>query len=466
MATFSVSDAVGSGFRLIGRRPFSVFFWGLAYLVLSLGPTLAVIAYMAPDMGAMFAEGLKHAHQEGMAGAPFDPTRFMGFRSRMMLFQPVLMLSSLVSVAVLTGAVFRAVLERRNSGFAYLRLGAQEFWLALLRVAMGFLAVLLLIAIAIPVGGITAAAFFAAKSAQANPVELAAIVTAGCLIGAVLLIWIVLRFSLAAPMTFAEREFRLFESWTLTKGQAWKLFGLLILLLLIMMGIELALGAVSVAVVFATMGAALWRPEHVQAFFDQPVDVWARALAPWAAVGLVIMTYLTGALSAIFLAPWASVYQQLTESGSPPPAAWMPAPPPPAPAETPPVAPALHDEPADHHAAPAHAEDAGQGHEETGHAESQVVDVAHGDAHAEDHHDEPAHDHAEEAHDGEHHAEDAHGEAAHVETPHTDEAHGDDHHAEAAHDAPHEAGAHEEAGHGEESHDAPPHGDDPHGSHH
>ncbi len=190
MATFSVSDAVGSGFRLIGRRPFSVFFWGLAYLVLSLGPAIAVIAYMAPDMGAVFAEGFKHAHQEGMAGAPFNPARFMGFQSKMMLFQPVMMLSSMVSVAVLTGAIFRAVLERRNSGFAYLRLGSQEFWLALLRIAMSILAVILVIAICIPVGGITAAAYFAAKNASASDIGLAAIIVAGCLIGAVLLIWI------------------------------------------------------------------------------------------------------------------------------------------------------------------------------------------------------------------------------------------------------------------------------------
>ncbi len=38
-------------------------------------------------------------------------------------------------------------------------------------------------------------------------------------------IWLGLRFCMVAPLIFNDRRFRLFESWTLTRGHVWNLFG-------------------------------------------------------------------------------------------------------------------------------------------------------------------------------------------------------------------------------------------------
>ena len=46
-------------------------------------------------------------------------------------------------------------------------------------------------------------------------------------------IWVSLRLSMAAPMTFAERKLRIFESWELTKGHTLSLLGVGFLISLI-----------------------------------------------------------------------------------------------------------------------------------------------------------------------------------------------------------------------------------------
>ena len=433
MATFSIGDAVGSGFHLIGRKPFSVFFWGLAYVVLGVAPVIAVFFFAAPDYFHIMGDVISRRVASGAGAGPdaMDMAPFMAMQQKMMLFQPVIWLSALLSRAVVAGAVFRAVLEPRKGAFAYLRLGAQELWLVVLFLAMFFLVMALIFVLAIPVGGITAAGAFGAKAGGASDFGMAAIICVGVLVYVCLFLWILLRFSLAAPMTFAAREFRLFESWSATKGHALKLFGMLILLLLIVMGFELIVGAVSVAVILPTLGMDFWRPEHLDAFFRQPVEVWVRDLAPWAVgVGLVVL-FLIGALSAIVLAPWAVAFRQLTEVSAPPAPAWAPESalePAPAP-EPAPAATAVAELPVqdDHHGAPepaAHADDHDPPHAE---AHGPVEDAPH----AEEAHDEAPHgDHGADDQPAGH---DAHGEASHDEHPESDASHGDAGHDETPH---------------------------------
>ena len=148
--------------------------------------------------------------------------------------------------AILSAAVYRSVLEPENKSFASLRLGAQELWLALL-----FVVLTILLAIAYVLIWVVAAILIvlAAVAGHAMSQPLGGLV-AGLLIVAICIgaiaafLWICVRFSLAGPLTFKERQFRLFESWTLTKGHAWKLFGLALLIILIV----IALGFVVMAV--------------------------------------------------------------------------------------------------------------------------------------------------------------------------------------------------------------------------
>ncbi|MEI9964801.1 MAG: hypothetical protein WDM92_08875 [Caulobacteraceae bacterium] len=317
MATFSISDAFSAGFRLVGREPLSVLAWSLLYLVLAMGPSALMFLWLGPDMLGMF-----HAMATGAAagGQPNFMTNggFMQMQSKMMLFQPIMLVSTIAARAILGAAVFRAVLEPQNRGFAYLRLGAQELWLGLLFLAMAILGVLLFIGLAIPVGAVAAGIVLGLKSAQLADAWIGLVACIGILVYLVLAGWIILRFSMAAPMTFAAREFRLFESWAFTRGQAWRLFGLVLLLAVVMLAIIAVFDGLLMAGVFATMGSSVFAPGAAPAVFTESLDRWLPVLAPWLAVFAVVGALLSACLFAILGAPWAVAYRELAASGASP----------------------------------------------------------------------------------------------------------------------------------------------------
>jgi hypothetical protein len=104
------------------------------------------------------------------------------------------------------------------------------------------------------------------------------------LIAAGLLIWLALRLSMAAPMTFADNQFRLFESWTLTKGQGWRLLGVACWSPAAGPRLELV-GGWCWRVLLAAGGLRRWRTIEaaVEAFMAQPPLELLRDLWPWLA---------------------------------------------------------------------------------------------------------------------------------------------------------------------------------------
>ncbi len=437
MATFSIGDALGSGFRLIGRRPLSVLVWGFAYLILGFGPLAATFALGWGDFQPLFQHPETFVPE---AGRPtFLSPQFIALQSRWMMLQPLMFLGSLVARAVLTGAIFRAVLEPRNRGFAYLRLGMRELWLGLLMLAMTFLMVILVIITAIPVVAVAAGVGYA-LSQNNQQAWVALDIAVACALWLGTFLWICIRFSMAAPMTFADREFRLFESWTFTKGHAWKLFGLGLLVGVVLIAVMMVVEAIALASVFGS-GVA-WGQHHDQliAYFQRPPAVWAQAAAPWIGVGAVILAFFVASISAIAMAPWAEAYRQLTAGGSstPTPLVLEPSSPPPAPIAAPaPDAPAAdhgHDA-HDAHAADAHAP-APQGHDDHDAATHDDHGPA-ADPHADDAHAADDHGHAADAQAHDDHGHDDHGHDDHGDHGHDDHGHDDHGHAPAPQGDPH-----------------------------
>ena len=124
MASFSVTESFGAGFRLIARNPGAILAWAVAYLVIGLLPQLAVMGGMAPSMLDLF--GMAASQPQGP-----DIGEMIRLQSNMVVLQAVNYLCTIASQAVLTGAVLRAVLEPDNRRGFYLRFGRQELWLAL-----------------------------------------------------------------------------------------------------------------------------------------------------------------------------------------------------------------------------------------------------------------------------------------------------------------------------------------------
>jgi len=125
----------------------------------------------------------------------------------------------MIGLLVLYTAALRAAVRPAESGFAYLRLGMDEVRMVLvaLVLSVGFFLLYVLLALVIGViGGVVAVA----ARAAAVPV----FVLLGLIVFAVLIFFYV-RFSLAFALTMQRGKIMIGESWNLTKGRFWTLFG-------------------------------------------------------------------------------------------------------------------------------------------------------------------------------------------------------------------------------------------------
>jgi hypothetical protein len=394
MANLSIGDALGSGFGLLGRRPVSVLVWGLVALIVGMVVPLALFGSgLMTDYVTLF-------RNLGPGFGAVPPARMMQLmaplQAKLMVIDPIVLVLSLLLRAVITAAVFRAVLQPRKRGLAYLQLGGRELWLALLNFVAQLLAAFLVVALAV-IGVIIGFALNAVFESQ--HVEWAARVAAFVAIGIVvfaIFIGICVRFSMAWPMTFADGQFRLFESWGLTRRHGWKLFGLALVVSIISILVVMVVEAVAAVIVILAAGRAHWDPLAAMDLMQHPQALLTPGFMAGLGVGALAGSYLIGALFAITAGPWAAAYGQLTASRPAGPregSEYVPASPlmPPEPDLAPPPAPPPVLEPshepapeptpepdADHHAGQDHGHaDPHDGGEDDGHGE----DHDHGDGH-------------------------------------------------------------------------------------
>lgn len=309
MARFSVTEAATAGFGVIGRKPLAVVGWALALAIGMIIP--AILSFLA--LGPQFQQMIQMAMTQ-KEGAP-DPEfmrQMMQAQSGMTAVNLLFWLWSSFIRAVLCAGIFRAVLVPADASWAYLRLGAREMWLTLLFVVEQVLLMIVVFVVALVIAVLAAVAGF---SGGENGM-MAAVGTAfvGAAVAIVVLLWVALRLSMAAPMTFVDNQFRLFESWSLTKGQGWRLLGVALLVVVFVIGVEILIGAVLLGTLFAAGGslAALHGDGGFEAFMARPPLEILRDAWPWLAVIGVIGALFSAVVQAIFYAPWAAVHRALT----------------------------------------------------------------------------------------------------------------------------------------------------------
>ena len=314
MARFSVTDAATSGFGVIRREPLAVLVWGAVILVVLVLPICGLSLGLFSQLAAV-SKGF--ANTPG-APAPTDPAmmdQMMRFESQLIGLDLAAALFAVAMYAVIAGAVFRAVLEPEQKRFFFLRVGGQELWLGLLFLTQGILTYIVFFVGMLVVALLAGLGYLAGSSGGTSSG-----VTAAILVGVVAglgaygtLIWALLRLSMAAPMSFTQRQFRLFESWDFTRGQGWRLLGMFALVMLIILGLELVLyGVIGVGLLAVGGGIA----PFIQSLQTRSPDAVIRALAPIFVVGAGLGAFVMAGLLTIVFAPVATAYRDLRASAS------------------------------------------------------------------------------------------------------------------------------------------------------
>lgn len=310
MAQIDIGDAAMAGVRLTMRKPLVVLTWGAL--------VMAFIALLLVIFGGGVVAIIQAVARSGSAGP--GPEQILGLVGGLIGLGLLLWIGLWVINCTIMAAAMRAELEPQYQGFAYLRFGQQELWLMGVTFVMGIVIYLFQLAISIPVviveGVVGAGSFGAAGAAQAgdfNPAALASAIGVQ-LLGQVLILcataWFWLRLCLGPVMSFRERQFRLFESWTMTSGHAWRMFLAMLLVFVMVSVIYVVIWVIGAAAVFAMIAGS---PElkDLKTFFKQPPAHWLSVFAPLLVFVFVTGVVVTGVVNAWTWTTVARIYRQL-----------------------------------------------------------------------------------------------------------------------------------------------------------
>jgi hypothetical protein len=311
MATFSAVDVSAEGFRLIKSRPGTFVIWILYWLILAVGPMLAIFAAAAPKFLDLVQE-MKSAHDMHDSQVVGDMINFeLGL---LPLIGPWSLWLLLVSV-VFQAAIYRAVLEPAKRGFAYLRIGGDE-----LRLIVVGLVLAILLGCLFTLAVFAGVALFAAGDGVPHPwrgwIEAIGVI-------ALVLVCLVVpfRFLLAMPQTFAEKKIRIFESWGLTRGRFWKIVGIVLMLFVYLILIGIVTGVIR-QVMFVGLGMSTGAFDHMSDFEHIGDDLrggLSRMLAAFgpALIAVVIVQSIASTLlRVVATAPFARAYAEITGHGA------------------------------------------------------------------------------------------------------------------------------------------------------
>ena len=313
---FSATTAAVAGWNLLGREPASVAVWGVVLLVLMIAPLIGLYVPLIGDIARM-----GELNQNAAAQDPEAFAQVMAMQARMMLANLGTFVLQVLAQTLVAAAIFRAVLEPQARRGFYLRVGASEGWMLLLTVIVvigWYIAYFVAVILGFIVGFL---AYFAAGKVAGFTLG---ILTGIGGLGAI--VWALLRLSMAWPMTFAGRRLVLFESWSLTKGSSLRLLGMALLATLLVMALEMVVAVILLIVVGLSL-AGSWQDLAKIAGPDE----FLQRFWPWLVVAAPVLGLVQSVVLTIYIAPWASAYQQLTATA----AGAAAAPPPPAPPEPP-----------------------------------------------------------------------------------------------------------------------------------
>ena len=294
---FSATDAAFEGFRLVRRTPLTLLIWALLYV----GFGVALFALVGGSLFSMV--DMAATLENNPNPAPEDLMPFMGaYFSLLGMMLPL----ALVFGAVMYGAVNRAVLRPHEKGFGYVRLGMDEVRIFVVTLVLTILAAIAAFVVMMIFGVIAGVA----GVAMGDSAGLIAIVLGIACV--VLFVWVALRFSLAVPITFAERRIAIFDSWGLTKGHTLGLLGMGVIAVVMAFVVQILAYVVAMPLIFMVGGfAQLAQIETMD--FAQIMQTMAPVLIIYAVLASLLYALQLG----IIYAPFAVAYRDIRGGADP-----------------------------------------------------------------------------------------------------------------------------------------------------
>lgn len=293
---FSATDAVFEGFRIVRRRPATLVWWSLFYMV--------VMAFAMTVIGGSLIRLVNAAEALEAAGTP-SPEDFMPILQLYMGVFAVVLPISLAAGAVVYAAVSRAVLRPEESRFGYLRLGMDEVRVLVVTVALGLMFMAsggVMFTLAGVVGGL-------AVSLEAPWLWLVAVLLGLAAVAG--MIWLAVRLCLAVPITVGERRIAILDSFRLTRGRFWPLLGMAILAGVLSMVVGLLGSLVLTPLQFLTGGVTQLQDLEGAELAEILQTAW-----PMIAVWIVTNAIVSALQVAVVYAPFSAAYREIAADGS------------------------------------------------------------------------------------------------------------------------------------------------------
>lgn len=288
---FSATEAAFEGFRVVRRRPMALIFWALFYMVI-------MVAALALVGGSLI--GLMNAAEGLETSGVTSPEDFMPILANYMAILAVILPVSLIASAMIYAAVARSVLRPAESAFGYLRLGMDEVRVLVVSIVLCIVFVVLSVVV---FGGVGVVAGIA--TASETP-ALWLVVVLLVLAAIALLIWLAVRFSLAIPITMAERRIAIFDSFAFTKGRFWPLLGMALLAGVMSIVVGLLGSLVGMPIQLATGGL-----EGLAGLEGESLQVILQTAWPAVAAWIVINAIMSALQVAVVYAPFSAAYRDI-----------------------------------------------------------------------------------------------------------------------------------------------------------
>jgi hypothetical protein len=298
MSEISITGAAFAGLNGLRRRPVTLLVW-YVLMVLLAGGAMVILASAA---GSAMAD----LQEIQASGGQADPQMALSATGRMLGGVLLTVPIYLILGAMGTAAANRLVLRPQDSAMGYVRLGGDELRLIVVTLVIGLICLGIYMVGAV-IAGVVAAVTTGAIGGAPDPTKMMPAYLASFAPFALLLIFILLKFSLAPAQTIDTKAISIFGSWGLTKGHFGKVF-LTYLLAAVVYCVIYAVGLGIAVGVWGAMGvegglAGIMRPDltSVGAVLTGPRLVYFLIMGLVSALGL-----------ALIASPGAALYQQIT----------------------------------------------------------------------------------------------------------------------------------------------------------